>query len=46
MKNQFGSPGFGIEGNISMYMCFMCYSLAFVYFLSFRIRMQVIPIRG
>ena len=28
MKNQAGSPGFGIEGKISMYMCFMCYALA------------------
>ena len=28
MKNQAGSPGFGIQGKISMYMCFMCYALA------------------
>ena len=28
MKNQASSPGFGIQGKISMYMCFMCYSLA------------------
>ena len=29
MKNQAGSPGFGIQGKISLYMCFMCYALAF-----------------
>ena len=23
MKNQAGSPGFGIQGKISVYMCFM-----------------------
>ena len=28
MKNQAGSPGFGIQGKISVYMCFMCYALA------------------
>ena len=28
MKNQAGSPGFGIHGKISLYMCFMCYALA------------------
>ena len=28
MKNQTGSPGFGIQGKISMYMCSMCYALA------------------
>ena len=28
IKNQVGRPGFGIQGKISMYMCFMCYSLA------------------
>src|ERR1700733_712986 len=32
MKNQVGSPGFGIQGKISMYMCFMCYSLALFVF--------------
>jgi len=37
MKNQAGSPGFGIQGKISMYMCFMCYALALliVLFLEF-----------
>lgn len=28
MKNQAGSPGFGILGKIFVYMCFMCYALA------------------
>jgi len=28
MKDQDGSPGFGIQGKISMYICFMCYALA------------------
>jgi len=28
MKNQAGSPSFGIQGKIFVYMCFMCYSLA------------------
>jgi len=28
MKNQAGSPSFGIQGKISVYMCFMCYTLA------------------
>ena len=28
MKNQAGSPDFGIQGKISVYMCFMCYALA------------------
>ena len=32
MKNQAGSPGFGIQGKISLYMCFMCYALAFLFF--------------
>jgi len=45
-KNQFGSPGFGIQGKISIFICFMCYALAFVYFLFFRIRMQGICIQG
>lgn len=42
MKNQFSSPGFEIQGKISVYICFMCYSLAIVYFLFFRIGMHVI----
>ena len=33
MKNQAGSPGFGIQGKISVHMCFMCYALAFLFFL-------------
>ena len=28
MKNQAGSPGFGIQGKISVHMCFMCSALA------------------
>ena len=27
MKNQAGSLSFGIQGKISVYMCFMCYDL-------------------
>ena len=33
MKNQSGSPGFGIQGKIFMYICFKFYALAIVYFL-------------
>ena len=33
VKNQAGSPGFGIQGKISVHMCFMCYALAlFIFF--------------
>ena len=32
MKTQAGSPGFGIQGKISVYMCFMCYDLALFIF--------------
>ena len=32
MKNQAGSAGFGIQGKISVYMCFMCYALALFIF--------------
>ena len=32
MKNQDGSPDFGIQGKISVYMCFMCYALALFIF--------------
>jgi len=33
MKNQVGSPGFGIQGKISVHMCFMCYALRlFIFF--------------
>ena len=28
MKNQAGSPDFGIQGKICVYMCFLCYALA------------------
>ena len=27
MKNKAGSPDFGIQGKICVYMCFMCYAL-------------------
>jgi len=33
IKNKDGSPGFGIKGKIFMYICFIFYSLAIVYFL-------------
>lgn len=45
MKSQSGNS-FGIQGKISVYMCFMCYDLAIVYFLCFIIRMKVIYVRG
>ena len=45
MKNQAGSPGFGIQGKIYMYMCFMSCS-RIVYFMCFRICMQVISVWG
>jgi len=32
MKNQAGSLGFGIQGKISVYMCFMCSSLTLFIF--------------
>ena len=32
MKNQSGSPGFGIQGRISVYTCCMCYALALFIF--------------
>ena len=33
MKNQAGSPGFGIQEKISVHMCFMGYALAlFIFF--------------
>jgi len=32
MKNQASSPGFGIQGKISVHMYFMCYALAFFIF--------------
>ena len=32
MKNQAGSPGFWIQGKVSVHMCFMCYALAFFIF--------------
>ena len=33
MKNQAGNPGFGIQGKISVHMCFMCYALTlFIFF--------------
>ena len=33
MKNQSSSLGFGIQGTISVYICFMFYALTIVYFL-------------
>jgi len=42
MKNQASSPSFRIQGKFSVYMCFMCYAFAIVYFLCFRIIMHVI----
>jgi hypothetical protein len=33
MKNQAGSLGFEIQWEISVYMCFMGYALAFLFFL-------------
>jgi len=33
MKNQSGSPSFGIQGKISLYICFIFYALSIVYFL-------------
>jgi len=35
MKNQSSSPSFGIQGKISMYICFMFYALSIVYFFFF-----------
>ena len=32
MKNHADSLGFGIQGKISVYMCFMCYALALFIF--------------
>jgi len=33
MKNQDGSPSFGIQGEIFVHMCFMCYALTlFIFF--------------
>ena len=32
MKNQSGSPAFGIQGKISVYVCFMCYALTLFIF--------------
>ena len=32
IKNQASSPGFWIQGKISVYMCFMCYALALFIF--------------
>ena len=32
MKNQDGSLGFGIQGKISVYMCFMCHAITLFIF--------------
>jgi len=46
MKNQASSPGFGIQWeNLCVYVFYVLCS-RIVYFLCFRIRMQVIPIQG
>ena len=45
MKNQASSPGFGIQEKISVYVFYVLCS-RIVYFMCFRIRMQVISIRG
>ena len=34
MKNQVGSPGFGIQVKISVYICFICYALTLFTFCS------------
>jgi len=39
MKNQYGSPGLGIQVKISVYIYFMFYALTIVYFLLLRIRL-------
>jgi len=46
MKNQSGSPSFGIQRKISVYIYFVFYALVIVYFIFFRICMQVIFVRG
>ena len=46
MKNQVGSLDFEIQWEIFVYMCFMCYALAFLFFPCFRIHMQVISVQG
>ena len=45
MENQAGSPGFGIQGKIYVYVFYVLCS-RIVYFLCFRIRMQVISVWG
>ena len=42
MKNQAGSPDLGSRGKISVYIFFMFYALAIVYFMFLRIRLQII----
>ena len=32
-KNKYGGPSFGIQGKISVYICFIFYALTIVYFL-------------
>ncbi len=46
MKNQSRSLDFGILGKIFVYICFMFHALTIIYFLFFRIRMQVVYVRG
>jgi len=45
-KNQSSSPSFGIRRKISMYICFMFYALAIVYFRFLRICLQVISVQA
>ena len=45
MKNQAGSPSFQIQGKISVYVFYVLCS-CIVYFMRFRICMQVIFVRG
>ena len=45
MKNQAGSPGFGIPGKISVHV-FNVLCSHIVYFLCLRIRMPVISVQG
>ena len=44
MQNQSSIPSFGIQGKIFVYICFIFYALAIVYFLFLRICLQLISI--
>ena len=45
MKNQVGRPDLGSRGHICVYM-FLFYDLAIVYFLFFKICLQIISVQG